>query len=381
MNNLETVCFNNARVVLCDAVEDTTVLIEDGSITSVGGPVCGLEVDCNGDYLMPGIIDLHTDNLEKHYFPRPEIDWHPVSASIVHDGLCTAVGVTTAYDAVTIGSYWAKESRMENNLRKLITGMQLAVEQELLKANHMLHLRCEVTSDNLHRMLDEFADVSAVGMLSMMDHTPGQRQYPNLQKYRDRWADEGMTEDEVERHIEMLHHRQQTVCPPNRQFVAEKAAVLSLPLASHDDAKTEHIAEAKTLGSHIAEFPTTMEAAQQARAAGLAVVMGAPNLVRGGSYSGNVSTAAVAQEGLLDVLASDYVPRGLLEGAFLLNKPPFNWELPKALRTITSNPAEAAGLSDRGMITPGKRADLVTVSEVAGWPLVRSVWVSGHRVV
>lgn len=375
-----SLCFVNALVVLEDSVEDTTVQIEDGQIASIGQQVNGIEYNCCGDYLMPGIIDLHTDNLEKHYFPRPEIDWNPLSASIVHDGLCSAVGVTTAFDAVTIGSYWAKESRMENNLRRLISGMEQAIEKRLLKADHRLHLRCEVTADDLCRMLDEFADSPAVGMLSMMDHTPGQRQYPNLQKYLDRWTDEGMSPEEIDNHLSFLHHRQTNLCPPNRKRVASAASRLSIPLASHDDAKHEHISEAATLGANIAEFPTTLEAAKLAKESGLSVVMGAPNLVRGGSYSGNVSTASVAQAGYLDVIASDYVPRGLIESAFLLTKDPFNWPLYKAIQTVTQSPARAANLTDRGSIRTDLRADLVQVKSQEDWPLVKSVWVSGERV-
>ncbi|CAI8418583.1 MAG: Alpha-D-ribose 1-methylphosphonate 5-triphosphate diphosphatase [Gammaproteobacteria bacterium] len=376
----QSLCFVNARVVLENSVEDTTVQIEDGRIVGIGMAVNGREHDCGGCYLMPGIIDLHTDNLEKHYFPRPEINWHPVSASIVHDGLCSAVGVTTAFDAITIGSYWAKESRMEDNLRRLITGMEQAIEHDLLKADHRLHLRCEVTADDLGRMLDEFEDSPAVGMLSMMDHTPGQRQYPNLQKYLDRWADEGMSPDEIDGHLTFLRGRQDKLCPANRKRVAAAASRLAIPLASHDDAEYDHISEATSLGANIAEFPTTLEAARRAKEAGLSVVMGAPNLVRGGSYSGNVSTASVAKAGYLDVIASDYVPRGLIESAFMLTKEPFYWPIHEAIKTVTKSPARAVNLNDRGLIKQGLRADVVQVDTYDTWPLVKSVWVAGERV-
>ena len=372
--------FLNARVVLDDRIVEEEVIVDSGEIAKIGGTPQGEMVDCEGDFLIPGIIDLHTDNLEKHFFPRPEIDWNPVSASIVHDSLCTALGITTVFDAVTIGSFAAKESRREDNLRALLQGLQCASDQQLLNASHFLHLRCEVTSEAVSSWLAEFVDLPIVGMLSVMDHTPGQRQYPDLKRYLKRWADEGMSDREIEEHLHFLRDRQLTCCPQNRKQVASIAADRGLPLASHDDGEVAHVDEAVALQASIAEFPTTLVAAEHAMRSGLKVVMGAPNLIRGGSYSGNVSSAEVAMEGYLDVIASDYVPRGMIESAFLLSSEAFGWTLPDAIATVTSNAAGAAGLTDRGSICEGMRADLVRVAQVGGHPLVRGTWVSGRRV-
>ena len=189
-----------------------------------------------------------------------------------------------------------------------------------------------------------------------------------------------MSDREVEEHLEFLRRRQTTLCPQNRKQVSAIATDRGLPLASHDDGEVAHVDEAVALRASIAEFPTTLLAAEHAMRSGMKVVMGAPNLIRGGSYSGNVSSAEVAMEGCLDVIASDYVPRGMIESAFLLSSEAFGWSLPRAIATVTSNAAAAAGLEDRGSIREGMRADLVRVAQINGHPLVRGTWAAGKRV-
>jgi alpha-D-ribose 1-methylphosphonate 5-triphosphate diphosphatase len=154
-----------------------------------------------------------------------------------------------------------------------------------------------------------------------------------------------------------------------------------IPLASHDDTTAEHVAQSVRDGVAIAEFPTTFEAAEALHAAGVRVLMGAPNLIRGGSHSGNVGTAELANAGVLDVLSSDYVPASLLMAAFALPRAVPSMALPEAVRAASKTPAEAVGLNDRGEIAIGKRADLVRVHIVRGLPVVRSVWRAGRRVV
>lgn len=370
----------NANVVFPDRLEKTSVCIEDGLIDRVGsGSGGGQELDLGGDYLIPGLIDLHTDNLEKHFMPREGVDWNPVSAAAIHDGIVIDGAITTVFDSVALGVSVGKMERAEM-LRPLLSGLDRAAAAKLLRADHKLHFRCEVTDDNVIRDLEAFIDLPGVALLSVMDHSPGDRQYADLEKYREKriaWGDS--TPDEVDREIEDLLQRSREVAPANRLRVMAFARECGLPVASHDDASQAHIDECIELGITISEFPTTIAAARAASEAGMQVIMGGPNLVRGGSYSGNVAAADVHAAGFLDIIASDYVPRSMLEGAFWLAGEN-GCGLPEAIATVTRNAAHAVGMTDRGSIIPGLRADLAQVSVAGRIPRVERVWVAGKRV-
>jgi alpha-D-ribose 1-methylphosphonate 5-triphosphate diphosphatase len=213
----------------------------------------------------------------------------------------------------------------------------------------------------------------------MMDHTPGQRQYRNIERHLDNWRARGMNEDQVTRQLDDIRARQARNARSNARFVACLAKSKQVALASHDDEDLEHIDEAAGLGATVAEFPVTRQAAEQARARGMTVVMGGPNLIRGGSYSGNVPASELAGAGLLDAFASDYVPRSLVECVFTLAAAPFNWSLPRAVASVTANVASAVGLDDRGAVAEGRRADLLRVRTIRGLPVLRGAWVAGER--
>ena len=371
--------FRNARVVTAVDSFIGSVLVRDGKIVAVDpGPSCVGE-DLEGDVLMPGVIDLHTDNLEKHFFPRPNIDWDPVSAAVTHDGCCLSVGVTTVFDSLSIGSFNSAASRNHDNLTRLADGLAQASDGDLLKADHKLHWRCETPADDLPSRLETFAQHPLTAMFSLMDHTPGQRQYRNPEKYLANWRADGMTQDAVDQRMAEIRDRQSRNADRHRKLVADIAAACGAPLASHDDEDAAHIDTAADLGASVAEFPVTLEAARQARERGMIIVMGGPNLIRGGSYSGNVPAAELAHAGLLDAFASDYVPRSLIECAFALTRPEFDWSLARAVATVTAGPARAAQLADRGVIEPGRRADFLRVRVRGDLPVVREVWVEGER--
>ncbi len=371
--------FRNARVVTADDSFVGSVLVRDGRIASVDRGTASTGEDLDGDILMPGVIDLHTDNLEKHFFPRPSIDWDPVSAAITHDGCCLSVGVTTVFDSLSIGSFNAAASRNHENLIRLADGLATADGAGLLKADHKVHWRCETPADDLPDELEGFARHPMTALFSLMDHTPGQRQYRNLEKYLANWRAEGMTDTAVDKRMAEIRDRQTRNADRNRRLVAEVALARRAPLASHDDEDAAHIDAAADLGATVVEFPVTLEAARQARARGMIIVMGGPNLIRGGSYSGNVPASELALEGLLDAFASDYVPRSLIECAFALTRPEFGWSLARAVATVTTGPARAAQLADRGVIEPGRRADFLRVRLGGNLPVVREAWVEGVR--
>ena len=378
----ERVC-SNARLVLEDEVVHGSLAVKDGRISdiSAGGTASPGAEDLDGDYLLPGFIDLHTDHFEKHVLPRPGTRWNAVTAVMAHDAQMAAAGITTAYDCICVGVSIRNPERVEI-LAPMIEAVTQAGAQEMLRADHIIHLRCEVTDERVVDLFDSVADQTAVGMMSLMDHAPGHRQYPDVQRFRERtMKNQKMTEAEADAHIDRLLAALQTVAPKNRADLAARGRERGLAVASHDDETLAHVEEAADLGITVSEFPTTAAAARHARDHGMHIVMGAPNLIRGGSHSGNVSAGELAAEGLLDNLASDYVPAAMLQAAFRLTRGPHDMALPPAVAKVTSNPARAAGLADHGRLSPGLKADLLRVAMIEDRPHVRTVFRDGKRVM
>lgn len=373
----------NARIVLADEVVLGSVRLRDGRIAEVAAgatAVAGAE-DLGGDYLLPGLIDLHTDHFEKHVLPRPGTRWDMVSAVMAHDAQMAAGGITTTFDCVCVGVSIKHPERREI-FRPMIDAVREARDNDMLRADHIVHLRCEVTDEVVVDLFDSVADHAAVGMMSLMDHAPGHRQYPDIKHFRERSMKTlQLSEAEADAHIERLLAAQEFTVPRNRRDLAQRARERGLALASHDDETPDHVADAAKLGITVAEFPTTLAAAKAARDNGMKIIMGAPNLMRGGSHSGNVSVAELAAEGLLDNLASDYVPASLVQAAFRLTDPAHGLELPQAVATVSATPAATAGLTDRGRIEPGLKADLLRVAVIEDYPIVKTVWRDAKRVM
>ena len=381
------VVLSNARVVLADRVIETGwVAVMNGLIVEIGegrAPAQGQgnEKDLAGDLLLPGLVELHTDHLEAHYMPRPKVYWDPVAAVVSYDGQLATCGITTVLDSLRI---WHEEGveAADGEAEILAGAIATARAAGLLRIEHFLHLRCEVPTPDVVAGTRELIGRPEVRLLSLMDHTPGQRQFRDEGKLRTyyRGKNGGMTDAELDVLFARRIEHQAAHAETNHRDIIDLARAHNTPLASHDDTTPEHVAEAIRDGVSIAEFPTTVEAAQALHAAGVRVLMGAPNLVRGGSHAGNVATAELARAGALDVLSSDYVPASLLMAALRLPKAVPEIELPAAIRTVTKTPAEAVGLADRGEIAVGKRADLIRVHVVGDVPAVRSVWRGGRRV-
>jgi alpha-D-ribose 1-methylphosphonate 5-triphosphate diphosphatase len=333
-----------------------------------------------GDWLLPGLVEVHTDNLEKHLVPRPGVLWNAHSAMVAHDTQCAAAGITTVLDSVVIGDMdrGGARSRVQHDS---IAALHECRDEGLLRIEHRLHLRCEVAAPDIVDVLERYIDDPLLALVSVMDHTPGQRQWRDLAKYR-RYAERHGAVPDAE-YAELVAHlsaAQQRHAAPHRAAIVAAAHARGIPLASHDDTEVEHVQQAKDEGMALAEFPTTVAAAEAARAAGIGIIMGGPNLVQGGSHSGNVSAAELAQRDLLDVFSSDYVPASLLQSAFLLHERG-GWALPKAVATVSRNPARAVAIADRGEIAPGKRADFIRVRASAGMPVVIGTWCAGRRAV
>jgi alpha-D-ribose 1-methylphosphonate 5-triphosphate diphosphatase len=372
----------NAMLVLPGETRRGSLSVRDGRIAALdsGSTVPLGAIDCEGDFLAPGLVELHTDNLERHLSPRPKVDWPHQAAILAHDGELASTGITTVFDAIRVGSIPTATSVDYARYARPLADEILAVRASgVLKISHHLHLRAEICSETLEDELAEFGSGDRVGIVSLMDHTPGQRQYRDVTKLEEyltiRHGLQGLA---LAAYLDKLRGLQARLGARHEAAAVEAAGRFGAALASHDDATAGQVAASRAHGVRMAEFPTTFEAAEACRAAGIAVIMGAPNLIRGGSHSGNVAAQALAEAGLLDILSSDYVPAALLMGAVRLGE---IWgDLARGLATVTATPAAAVGLGDRGRIEFGLRADLVRFRVVRGTPVVRAVWVRGRQV-
>lgn len=369
----------NALLILDDRIEPGTVQVRNGRIVAVdsGRSALAGAIDCAGDYLSPGLIDLHTDALEGHFVPRPKVVWPDHrAAALAHDAQTVAAGVTTVFDAICAGGFDQAKS-----VRKELFGIMLdAVEDnaDLFRADHRIHLRCELTDPDVLALVEPELTRPGVGLASLMDHTPGTRQWRNLENLRTFLLGIGKSADDVEMELAERTERGRAAVASNFARLAALLRETQIVRASHDDTTPDHVADARAAGCTISEFPTTLEAARAARAAGLTTIGGGPNVVRGGSHSGGVAMKDLAAEGLLDALASDYVPASLLQAAAALLRAG-TLDLPRALALVTSAPADMAGLGDRGRLAPGLRADLLRFRLVEQTPVVREVYVAGAR--
>jgi len=373
----------NARVVLADRViEKGWVAFADGRIAEIGEGMAPVgSVDAHGDLVMPGLVELHTDHLEAHYVPRPKVFWDPLAAVVSYDGQLATCGITTVLDSLRV---WREDGAEDVDGRAgiLAAAITAARDSNVLRAQHFLHLRCEVPMPDVVEEAKELIDRPDVRLMSLMDHTPGQRQFRDEVKLRDYYRGKagGMTDAELDVLFKRRFDYQKAYAAKNIREIVALAHQYEIPLASHDDTTDENVSDAVRDRVAVAEFPTTMEAARGLHQAGIDILMGAPNVVRGGSHSGNIAAVDLAREGLLDILSSDYVPSSLLMGALQLPKQVPAIDLASAVRTVTKTPAEAVGLDDRGEIAVGKRADVIRVHVARDIPVVRSVWREGHRV-
>jgi alpha-D-ribose 1-methylphosphonate 5-triphosphate diphosphatase len=373
----------NARIVLANQViERGWIALADGRIADLGeGQAPERCEDAGGDLILPGLIELHTDHLEAHYVPRPKVFWDPLAAVISYDGQLATSGITTVLDSLRV---WREDGAeaVDGRAGVLAEAIAAAGEADLLRADHFLHLRCEIPMPSVIEELQELIGREGVRLVSLMDHTPGQRQFRDEVKLRDyyRGKGAGMTDAELDALFERRIAYQRAYAADNMRAVVALAQQYHIPLASHDDTTDENVRDAIRDGVAVAEFPTTMEAADGLHRAGIGILMGAPNVVRGGSHSGNIAAVDLAAAGLLDILSSDYVPSSLLMGALQLPRLVPGIDLAAAVRTVTKRPADAIGLDDRGEIARGKRADLIRVHIARELPVVRSVWRQGARV-
>ena len=378
--------FTNAQLVLADEVVHGSVHTNGALIQSVDAGTSSLPggIDLEGDYLWPGMVEVHTDNFERHLMPRPAVRWDDAPALLAHDAEVASCGITTVLDALGVGEA-DPESVRGSEWDTVLDHIAEFSQRGLLRADHLLHVRCELPAPNTLSLFEPFKDNPMVRMISLMDHTPGQRQWENIEHA---WiyfsGKKGWSQAKFEARVAQAREDQVRYAQPHRAYFTAYCKEHGIALASHDDTTVAHVEEAHAEGATVSEFPTTVLAAQAANARGMVTIMGGPNVVRGGSHSGNVSAIELARLGLMDILSSDYVPGSLLSATLRLTETA-GLSLPQAVALVTRNPATCIGLHDRGQIAQGLRADLIQVRLVKladgrQQGVVRAVWRGGVRV-
>ena len=372
--------YTNYRLQLPEQELLGTLVVKDGMIADIQPGTVAQGQNGNGDYLLPGLIELHTDNLERCMSPRPKVHWPLDIAAVHHDRDLAGAGITTVCDAISIGDLTPGSLRM-TQFGPMIDTIYQGQNNGRFAVDHRLHLRCELGYDGVYELVSTYAEHPLLSLLSLMDHTPGQRQFVKLDKYKEYYQGKhGVTAEEMDGFIQTRLEAQQLHAVDNRRKLVELAQKQDICLASHDDATPEHVQEAVENGAAIAEFPTTLDAAKEAHSHGLQVLMGAPNLILGGSHSGNVSAMDLVEQDLADIISSDYVPQSLVQAMFLIMAKA-QMPLYKAMRLFTINPARAIGLEcDRGSLEIGKRADMITLHHDGVVPRLTSVVSQGERI-
>lgn len=382
VSSASDVVFTNANLIIGNEVIKGSMKVENGLIVDVDtSNASSAGIDCEGDFLSPGLVELHTDNLERHLQPRPGAHWPPQAAIISHDAELASVGITTVFDALRVGSLPSEGKRggYKKYARDVATNIGKMRTQNMLRINHLLHLRAEICSETLIEEIKEFGAGDQVGIVSIMDHTPGQRQFRDKQKLAEYLRGKySMSDEQIDEHFEKLLELQRKNGDAHEEIAAKMGREFGAVLASHDDTTSSDVLASVKTGVGVAEFPTTLEAAEQCKVHGIGVMMGAPNLLRGGSHSGNVAAHELVEHGLLDIFSSDYAPSSLLAASVRLGLECGN--MAEGLAKSTSAPAKAAKLGDRGELRVGMRADILRFQVSNSLPLTKGLWVAGKRV-
>lgn len=368
----------HVTAVLPDRViDDAVVAVRDGVIAAVEPHRPGLTADVDGQGLLciPGLVDTHSDGLEKERLPRPGAELPIEFALLSFEGKLRAAGVTTVFHGA---GFEESQGRATPRTVEGAESFCAVIEAQTDgRVDHRILYRLDIRSvEGLAALKDRLAVTAGTPLVSHEDHTPGQGQYADRAYYeRYLMGARGMTGEEAVAHVDQLITERAGrlgIREEAMTWLADQAKAGRIRLLGHDLTSEVEIDELVARGGTVAEFPTTVAAAQAARDRGLPVVMGAPNVLRGRSHNGNASGRELIELGLVTAIASDYLPSSLLAAVFSLIDTT-RMDLAAAVGLVTSGPAEVAGLSDRGRLEPGLRADLVLIAAGGRWPVVHSV--------
>lgn len=369
---------NNVRVVTPDGVlEGASVVLEEGRIAGVSRRAerSGEALDGGGRYVSPGIVDLHSDAIEKQLVPRPGVELSEELAFLEMDRYFATSGVTTGFHAL---SFMEGKGRSMERARGLCKAVVRFREEGLVR--HEVHLRCELPKEGSVEAVEVAMREIPVGIVSIMDHTPGQGQFRDLEWFRRYWTeDRGADEEEIAAAIAQADLGNHSLAVNRVERLSHGAVEHGAVFASHDDDTVERVELLAEKGVRISEFPINAESARRAKELGIGVCMGAPNVVRGRSSGGNLGATEAIAKGLVDTLCSDYHPPSMLQAAFKLARDGV-LTLPAAVALVTGEPARAAGLHEYGEIREGYAADLILVGERLGLPTVTHTVVGGRVV-
>ncbi len=370
-----TLAIHGGRIVTpTGTIEGGTVLIEDDRIERVrpgSTPTAEAILDARERVVIPGIVDLHGDDFEHQLVPRSDAHVDPGTALLATDRLNVAHGITTKLHAVAFEED-GNGHRSPERAREIVDTIS---DLPGLCGSNLAHARFERNAIDVSMVRDVLAN-DAVALASLVHHAPGAGEYADPDAFRERYStDADLDRDRVET---IAHERRGTNDGwdgPARHLV-RIASELGVPLASHDDERVAAVEEAADRGVDLCEFPLTLEAIERANGLGLWTVMGAPNLVRGGSLFGNLATEAAIDRDVVDLLCADYHPPSLLQSCFVETGEPLH----RRVHRVTTGPANALGMSDRGRIAAGARADLAIV-DPKPMPRVADVIVAGRHVL
>ena len=381
--------FINANIVTPDRIiEDGCMSVENGVITEIGKKIetdHAKVTDVKGRYILPGIIDIHSDMIENILQPRSTAVMDYNMGLEEAEKQLAACGITTIYHSVSMyreGSWDNREIRQAKSIEKLSS----LIKQRSLKPhliNNKYHLRYELDNVECYDKVIELIQNGYVDLLSIMDHRPGQGQYRDLNIYRKHLPQEGKNlSDEEFEELGEKEKKKPMIEGDKLAALIDTAKKNGISVSSHDDDTKACIERNVSLGISVSEFPITLEVAKQAEKKGLFVLLGAPNILLGGSHSGNLSAQKAIECGCGDILCSDYYPQSLLRAVFYLVKHKV-LSMNKAVRLVSLNPAKAVGIDkDTGSVEVGKSADFLIVENGKDFsPQLLQVWVSGKRVL
>lgn len=381
---------HNGKIITEETILEGYAVVVEGEIIqsiipqeTVSAYIDAQLIDARGGYISPGFIDIHSDYIETIASPRPTSMMDFNISLREAEKILISHGITTMFHSLSFyreDVFTHKPMRNPNNIQRMVDAID-ATHKELHLIRHRMHARFEIDNvDEIDTLVKNIED-GKVHLLSFMDHTPGQGQYRNLEVYRETLKGyRDISDDDVN---VLIAERQSTEFLTSEKIkeVADIAISKGIAIASHDDDKIQKLELVKSFGTTISEFPITLEVAKKAKEIGLHTIVGAPNVLLGGSHSGNLSAAEAVANDCVDILCSDYYPAALLHAIFDLHEKHGN-DLHKMFMMVSLNPAKAVKMDDElGSIKPGKKADILVIERMEdGYPMLTTTMVNGALI-